>query len=63
MINLKRQGVSEVNICGNANIINTRKSLEKNFLQGDPLKGYLFSQMLPIAKYWEILEAKNYQPA
>lgn len=56
MTKLKEQGVFEVHLCGNLHILNTKKSLEKDFLIGTPKRGFVFSGLPSYEKYWEILK-------
>ena len=58
MENLKIRGISEINICGDANVLNSEKSLRENFLLGMPKHGLIFSKLPALDEYWKIL--KNY---
>lgn len=58
---LKEQGIKKANICGNHLILNTKKSINKNFIvKGE---GYLFSNLIKYQDYWSILKKYNKEEA
>lgn len=63
MQSLKQSGVNEVNVCGKAGILNSKTSLQKEFITGASKKGFVFSQLPLHSKYWKILKEKNRENA
>jgi len=60
---LKQEKVDKINICGNADILVTKRSIGNDFLIGDPKKGYLFSSLITYDEYWNILESSGLEKA
>lgn len=60
---LKQQKIDKINICGNADILVTSRSISKDFLIGEPKKGYLFSDLVAYDDYWKILESLSLEKA
>lgn len=56
MSKLKERGITEVHICGNLHILNTKKSLKKDLLIGTPKRGFVFSGLPSYENYWKILK-------
>lgn len=63
ILNLKNHGVSKINVCGDANIVNSAKSLNENFLLGVPKKGLVYSGLPSYKRYWEILKQNSKRQA
>ena len=60
---LKEQNVVKINICGNANIQVTKRSIAKDFLIGNPKTGYFFSELIAYKDYWKTLESHDLERA
>ncbi len=56
---LKDVGVESFSVCGSSAIQVTKSSVKKNFLVGDPIRGYIVSDLLSHNKYWEIMKSLN----
>ncbi|MBM4303170.1 MAG: hypothetical protein FJ112_02455 [Deltaproteobacteria bacterium] len=60
---LREYKIRKVNVCGNADIQVTKRSIGKDFLIGNPKTGYLFSGLITHEDYWKTLESYDLEKA
>ncbi len=51
--------IKNFNICGSADILLNKKSLNKDFFQGVPPRGYFFTEMISYQEFLDVLASKN----
>lgn len=56
---LAEHNVVEFNVCGDSEILPTKKSISKHFIVGPNSSGYLFSNLLSYQQYFKLLTEKN----
>jgi hypothetical protein len=63
IIDFKAPAGKTISVCGNNKIQLTKKSLSKDFLIGEPSKGFLITDLISYDEYWQILKSKNLEEA
>ncbi len=60
---LKDVGLKSIHICGDRNILPTKRSIKKSFHVGPNKSGYLLTGLFPMTRYFQILTENNLKDA
>jgi len=56
---LKEVGAESFSVCGNSAIQVTNSSFKKNFLVGEPIRGYVITDLVSYNEYWASMKSMN----